>query len=61
MGPMAKLRRVAEDACSLGQINKFTQSGAQLNMPKNCGPSLRSAVSGMRRWAFFFDLPGRPH
>ena len=50
MGPRAKLRRVAENACSLEKINQFTRAGAQLNLLKNCESGLRSAAPGAQRW-----------
>ena len=48
LGPGAKLRKVAEGACSLDQINQFSQAAAQLNTPKNRDSRLRSAASGIR-------------
>ena len=59
-GPGASLRKVAGNACSLGQVNQFPQAASQLNLLKNCDSSLRAAASGMRRWAFSCDLAGRP-
>ena len=61
MGPRAKLGKVAESACPVEQIAQCAQSGAQRNLLKNSDPSLRSASPGIRSWAFFSDLSGRPH
>ena len=41
------------------QIAKFAQARAQLNIPKSCYSSLRSAFRGIRRWAPFGDFSGR--
>ena len=57
-GPPAKLKGVAGNACFREQISQFAQAGDQLNSLEICGPSLRSAASGIRRWAFFCDLAG---
>ena len=61
MGQRAEFRKVAESACSIEHIAPFAQAGAQLNVLKNRDSTLRAAASGMRRWAFFCDLAGRPH
>ena len=60
MGPRAKFREVAENACFLGQFVQLAQAVAQLNLLKNCDSSLRSAASGIQCWALFRDLTGRP-
>ena len=48
MSPRAKLRKVAENACSLEKITQFTHAGDQLTTPENCDSSLRSAAFAMR-------------
>ena len=60
VSPRTKLRKVAENACPLERIAQFTQAGAQLDLLTNCDSSIRSAASGMRRWAFFRDPFGEP-
>ena len=60
MGPRAKIRRVAGCSVSVQQINQVAQAGAQLNLLRTCDAGSRSAASGVRCWALFCDLVGRP-
>ena len=48
MGPREKLRRIADGATSSEQISQCAQAGAQLNLLRNCGASLKSAAAGIR-------------
>ena len=61
MGPREKLRRVASGATSSEQISQFSQAGAQLNLPRNCDASLKSAAAGFRCWGCFCGVATRPH
>ena len=58
MGPREKIRRIADGATSAEQISQFPQAGAQLNLLRNCGASLRSAAAGIRCWGCFCDVEG---
>ena len=61
MGPRGKIRCAANATGSSDQIMEFPKAGAQLNLLRSCGASLRSAAVGIRRWGRFRDAETRAH
>ena len=61
LGPAAKIRPIAQLKTPVVGLNRFLNTGAQLNTIRQVQDSLMSVAAGIQRWASFCDLINCPY
>ena len=61
LGPLSKMQKVSENAGKIGQIRRFAEIVAEVNISRNSNASKQSSTSGVPRWVLVCDLTQRPH